>query len=170
MPRQTPSLWNTSTLMGRPELLFGPRTHLHGWDYRQAQGSRCHHPVSRNQPGRRQTTAASTASPVRSDRGRGLVRRSTATSCRSTGNSTSWPPMTGRAEPSSRRPGRRSGTAVVAPRFTIMLLQHGMRDHGSSAPQCRVLKPHRRTPTRIHTPRLRLQRNEVYDTVPYIWR
>jgi hypothetical protein len=43
----------------------------------------------RSQPGSRRVSAASTARSAQSSRGRGFVRRSTETSCRSTSNSTS---------------------------------------------------------------------------------
>jgi hypothetical protein len=53
-----------------------------------------------------------------------------------------WPLMTGEAGPAIRRVERRSGSAVVTPRLTIMPLQTMMHDHRSSTSQCRVLAPH----------------------------
>jgi hypothetical protein len=69
--------------------------------------SRC----ARSLPGRSRISAAITARSAQSSRGRGWVRRSTATSCRRPGARRPWMPTTGRAGPASRRAGRRCDRA-----------------------------------------------------------
>jgi hypothetical protein len=63
--------------------------------------SRC----ARSFPGRSRIKTARTARPAQSSGGRGWVRRSTATSCRSTSSSRPWTPPNSRAAQASRRPG-----------------------------------------------------------------
>jgi hypothetical protein len=109
----------------------------------------------RSARGSRGTRAASTARSAQSMRGRGWVRRSTATSCRSTRSSTS---LVADVRPSSRtspstcrkiKYSNRSDTLGSCPTL----------DYYWSATQARLLAPHRasraRSPSRVSRPRSR---------------
>jgi hypothetical protein len=72
-------------------------------------------------------SAARTARSAQSSRGWGLVRRSTATSCRSTSSSAFFPSASGRPGQASHRAGRRSDRAGEGTRLIIM-------PHGHASP------------------------------------
>ncbi len=102
---------------------------------------------SRSSRESRRVNAASTARLAQSNRGRGLVRRSTATSCRSTSNSTSFvaddrPCRTN--QPTSRRKIRYSSRNAMTDDHAPMV---GIRDRCRWAARCRVLAPHRHPDT-----------------------